>query len=417
MPEQEFDPFSIDMFIDHLDHAITVTDGVYFHASFSAMTAFETDAGLVLVDTGVAQTAPTHAAAIREETDAPVHTAIYTHGHLDHAYGLEAFLQDDQDPPRVIAHENMPARFDRYAESAGHNEAINARQFGGTVTATDSLEDEGGSRFRPPAYPPTTLYDGAITIEVGRLTFEITHGKGETDDHSWVFCPEKDVLCSGDFHINVAPNAGNPQKVQRYPWAWADTLQAMAGREPRHLCPGHGEPVVDDPAEIQDRLLTSAEYLETIVDRTLDALNAGSPPHVDIVTEVDIPEYDQPWLAEVYDEREFIARNVVRYYGGWWSGRPSELKPAGRETLAAEIAALAGDAEALVNRAETLAAEDLRLACHLADFALEADPGNEAVQTAVAALYDRRAAAEDNLMSGNIFSSAAEYAREGRPFR
>jgi glyoxylase-like metal-dependent hydrolase (beta-lactamase superfamily II) len=417
MPEADIDPFETDMFVDPHDNVVEVTDRTYFHASFSAITAFETDDGLVLVDTGVEQTSARMAETLREATDAPVHTAIYTHGHLDHAYGLEHYLTESQDDPRVIAHENVPDRFARYARTAGHNEAINARQFGGAASETDTLTDESGSRFREPAYPPTTLYDDALTIEVGDTTFRLRHARGETDDHTYVHCPERGVLCSGDFHINVAPNAGNPQKVQRYPWEWADTLREMAGLEPEHLCPGHGRPVVDDPEEVRDRLLQSAAYLDEIVDQTLAALNDGSPPHVDIVHELDLPDYDEPWLAESYDEAAFIARNVVRYYGGWWSGRPSELKPAPREELAAELAALAGDARTLADRALALAEEDIRVACHLADYALEAAPDDEAVQEAVVDVYERRARGEANLMSGNIYSSAAEYAREGRPFR
>ncbi|MEF8888022.1 MAG: alkyl sulfatase dimerization domain-containing protein [Haloarculaceae archaeon] len=417
MPEADIDPFETDMFVDPRDSVVEVTDRTYFHASFSAITAFETDAGLVLVDTGVEQTSARMAETLRETTDAPVHTAIYTHGHLDHAYGLEQYLTEGQDDPRVIAHENVPDRFARYARTAGHNEAINARQFGGAASETDDLTDESGSRFREPNYPPTTLYDDAFTIEVGETTFQLRHAKGETDDHTYVYCPDREVLCSGDFHINVAPNAGNPQKVQRYPWEWADTLREMAGLEPEHLCPGHGRPVVGDPEEVQERLLGSAAYLDEIVDQTLAALNDGSPPHVDIVHELDLPDYDEPWLAESYDEAAFIARNVVRYYGGWWSGRPSELKPAPREELAGEVAALAGDARTLADRALALADDDIRVACHLADYALEAAPDDDAVQEAVVEVYERRALAEENLMSGNIYSSAAEYAREGRPFR
>jgi hypothetical protein len=56
------------------------------------------------------------------------------------------------------------------------------------------------------------------------------------------------------------------------------------------------------------------------------------------------------------------------------------------------------------------------LACHLADYALEADPGCAEVQAAVAEIYERRAAAETSLMATNLFHSAAEYARRGRPF-
>jgi alkyl sulfatase BDS1-like metallo-beta-lactamase superfamily hydrolase len=62
------------------------------------------------------------------------------------------------------------------------------------------------------------------------------------------------------------------------------------------------------------------------------------------------------------------------------------------------------------------AANDFRLACHLADFALEAEPGNSQVQAKVAAVYEQRAATETSLMTINIFNSAAAYAKAGRPF-
>jgi alkyl sulfatase BDS1-like metallo-beta-lactamase superfamily hydrolase len=110
-------------------------------------------------------------------------------------------------------------------------------------------------------------------------------------------------------------------------------------------------------------------------------------------------------------------RNVIRYYGGWWSGRPCELKPAPRAKLAEEIAALCGGALTLAERAESLARDgEYRIACHLADFALEAEPANDAVRGKVASIYDNRANTEPSLMAVNIFNSAAAYARAGRPF-
>jgi alkyl sulfatase BDS1-like metallo-beta-lactamase superfamily hydrolase len=144
----------------------------------------------------------------------------------------------------------------------------------------------------------------------------------------------------------------------------------------------------------------------------------GSPPHVDIVTGIDLPKSESPWLQPVYDDTEFLVRNVIRYYGGWWSGRPSELKPAGRDKLAQEIANLCGGAAKLAERAVTLSqANDFRLACHLADYALEAAPSDTSVQEMVATVYDKRAEAETSLMAINIFNSAAAYAKAGRPFR
>jgi glyoxylase-like metal-dependent hydrolase (beta-lactamase superfamily II) len=394
---------------------VLVAERTHFTSQFSGVTAFETDEGLVLVDTGTKQFAPVLAAMLRQKTQAPVHTAIYTHGHVDHAYGLDAFLVPGQAKPRVIAHRAMPARFARYAATAQHNAALNARQFGGTVAAQSN---EAYAAFGQPPIPPDTLYDDTMTITVGGVTFVLNHCKGETDDHTWVWCPERRVLCPGDLFIWAVPNDGNPQKVQRYPWERAKGLRAMAACQPLALCPGHGGPVIGEAAKIYAMLTETADFLDTIVSRTLAAMENGSPPHVDIVTGVELPVSDSPWLQPVYDDSEFLVRNTIRFYGGWWSGRPSELKPAPRENLAKEIASLSGGAIKLAERAEKIAAKgDYRLACHLADYALEAAPGDTAIQEKVAALYDARARTEESLMTVNIFNSAAAYAKAGRAFK
>ncbi|MEM9074667.1 MAG: alkyl sulfatase dimerization domain-containing protein [Myxococcota bacterium] len=397
---------------------IDIAEGTWFASAFSGATAFETPEGLVLIDSGLKRTGPMLAGMIRSRTKAPVHTAIFTQGHVDHTFGLPAFLLQEQPAPRIVGHRAMPARFARYAKTVGHNIAINARQFGGTVTASANLEHSADyDTFGPPPLVPTVLYETRVDLSVGGLTFEVHHCRGETDDHSWVYCPERDVLCPGDLFIWGVPNAGNPQKVQRYPWEWAEGLRSMAAVGARSLCPGHGGPIVDDPATVKRALLETASFLDAIVDRTLAALNDGSPPHVDIVHRVALPTSESPWLQNVYDDAEFIVRNIVRYYGGWYSGRPSELKPPPRASLATEIATLAGGSSALLDRAEALAAKGtLREACSLADFALEATPDDEEVQRRVAALYRQRADGEESLMAENLFRSAAAYAEDGRPY-
>jgi glyoxylase-like metal-dependent hydrolase (beta-lactamase superfamily II) len=393
---------------------VEVAPRTWFASQFSGCTAFETDEGLVLVDTGTRQFAPAIAQMLRQKTQAPVHTAIYTHGHIDHAYGLDAFLIPGQTRPRVIAHRAMPARFARYAQTSGHNAALNARQFGGTVAHQGG---EAYQAFAAPPVPPDTLYDERLSISVGGVDFELKHCRGETDDHTWVWCPERGVVCPGDLFIWAVPNDGNPQKVQRYPLDRAKGLREMAACAPQALCPGHGGPVIGDAAKIAHMLSETAQFLEAVVQRTLAAMEKGSPPHVDIVTGIDLPKSDSPWLQPVYDDTEFLVRNVIRLYGGWWSGRPSELKPAPRAELAREIAKSCGGALSLAERAEALAAAgDFRLACHFADFALEAAPQDPAIQEKVANVYEKRATQETSLMTINIFHSAAAYARAGRPF-
>jgi alkyl sulfatase BDS1-like metallo-beta-lactamase superfamily hydrolase len=171
--------------------------------------------------------------------------------------------------------------------------------------------------------------------------------------------------------------------------------------------------VVQDPTKVKRVVLESADYLDSIVRQTLAALNDGAPPHVDIVHRVKPPETASPWLRPVYDEAEFIVRNVIRFHGGWWSSRPSELKPAPRTALAREIAALSGGAGVLLERARRLAADGkTRLAGHLADYALEAAPQDPAIREGVAELYEKRAAGETSLMAENLFAAAAADARQ-----
>jgi glyoxylase-like metal-dependent hydrolase (beta-lactamase superfamily II) len=54
-------------------------------------------------------------------------------------------------------------------------------------------------------------------MKIGDDTVEFHHARGETDDHLWAFFPDRKWIATGDFIIWNFPNAGNPQKVQRWP--------------------------------------------------------------------------------------------------------------------------------------------------------------------------------------------------------
>jgi alkyl sulfatase BDS1-like metallo-beta-lactamase superfamily hydrolase len=230
----------------------------------------------------------------------------------------------------------------------------------------------------------------------------------------------------------MSPNAGNPQKVQRYPWTWAEVLAEMSGIGAGTLRPGRGPPI-EGEEDVREALLDSAAYLHALVEETIEALNDGSPPHVDVLHTVEYPEPDEPYLRELYDESESVVRNVVRYFGGWWTSRPSELKPAPRAAVAEGMAALAGGAGELADRALELLDDEGdgrnrhdgqnhyndrdRLALHVADHALEAAPDDETVRERVAERYERRAERVGSSMASDIYRSAVAYAEAGRPFR
>ncbi len=126
----------------------------------------------------------------------------------------------------------------------------------------------------------------------------------------------------------VFPNAGNPQKVQRYPELWADALREMMALDAELLMPAHGLPIRGRD-RIQRVLGDIVEVLDTLVTETVAMMNAGATLDeiVHTVT-VDPDKLALPWLNPVYDEPEFVVRNVWRMYGGWWDATPSHLKPA-----------------------------------------------------------------------------------------
>src|SRR2546423_97865 len=119
--------------------------------------------------------------------------------------------------------------------------------------------------------------DGLVLVDVGGMRFELHHARGETDDHTWTWVPATKVLCCGDFFIWASPNAGNPQKVQRYPREWAVALREMAALGAEVLLPGHGLPVVGAD-RVRQALTETAELLESLHDQAVDLMNAGARP-------------------------------------------------------------------------------------------------------------------------------------------
>lgn len=378
-----------------------VGEGVVLIEAFSNVVAFDSGDGLVVFDVSHALSAPRVIEQLRAWRTAPVHTAVYTHGHVDHVTGAQAFDADatarGHEPIRYVGHEAVSARFDRYVATNGYNGHINMRQF----------------RLPAPAWPtefvrPHVTYRDEHGLEVGSLRFDLAHARGETDDHTWAWEPSLQALCVGDLFIWQFPNAGNPQKVQRFAWDWAVALRRMAAMGAELLLPAHG-PALGGAVRIARVLGDTAEALESLHAQTLELMNAGARLD-EVIHSVRLPRHlaDKPYLKPTYDEPEFVVRNLWRLYGGWYDGNPANLKPAREVDLAREVAALAGGADVLATRAEQLAAEgDLRLACHLAEMATTAEPDSPRLHAVRAAVYDARRRSETSYMATGIYRAAA----------
>ena len=388
-----------------------LADGVLYYKGIAAATTVDTGDGLVMLDTGaINDTQPLHEAVRRWRPDTPLAAAVFSHQHVDHIFGVGPFEKEAEDRhwarPLVYGHELLRANFDRYRKTIGWNTAINVRQFALPMAAF---------RWQENYRYPDVSYAERLTFRRGDLNFELRHGRGETEDATWTWIPERNLLFPGDLFIWAAPNAGNPQKVQRYVGEWAGALREMAALGADLMVPGHGLPIFG-ASRIRAALTDTADLLDSLESQVLALMNTGATLDR-ILHEVEMPAHllEKPYLRPVYDHPQFILRNVWRLYGGWYDGEPDNLLPAPRLEQAREWVALAGGLDAVLSRAAALRDEgNLRLACHLVEFAVIAEPGSKAAHDLRADIYGARSKLAVSSMERNILNHASLASLQGK---
>lgn len=406
----EIDPAAISPF-ETSNEIVGLTDNTWFFKGFSNMIVRDTKDGLIIVDPGdcspVIKTDGSLAGvenlkfnALRSLTSSRFNTCIYTHGHLNHICGTNRYIEESRSKrrpiPQVIAHEAILSRLDRYREMPPPMECM--------------FETGQG---RPPGftidfYPPNFLYKDRLDIEIGGVKVLIRHDRGETDDHSWVFFPDTRVLCTGDFFSWALPDAGSLQEAQCFILEWARALRKMASLGPEILAPGHGFLIIGEDRVIR-ALDDTATLFESILRQTLALMNKGMPLDA-VARSVKPPErlVHLPYLQAAGREVEFFVRSIWHLYNGWYDGVPSRLKPAPELDQAAEIARLTGGAEKLAERARELLEDgELRLACHLVQWAHWAAPEDPDIQELMRRVYHARARSETSCLASAIFKAAA----------
>ena len=371
----------------------------------------DTGAGLVMLDAGsVLDIDRTYEEVRKWRPQAPVVAAVFSHHHVDHIFATHRFDAEAEERgwprPTVYAHELTPDHFDRYVKTIGWNTAINRRQF-----AIDLPQFRWPEQYRY----PDVVYRHRITFTRGELTFHLHHARGETDDHTWTWIPERKILAPGDLFIWAVPNAGNPQKVQRYASDWAAALDEMAALGAETMLPGHGFPIFGKE-RVFEALTNTAEFLRGVEDQVLALMNKGWS--VDqIMSAVEFPKHlmDKPYLRPVYDDPHFLVRMIWRRYGGWWDGEFDTMLPAAKADQAGEWIALAGGTDKVITRASVLSSDgNHALACHLAEMAHHAEPDNTEVHRVRTEVYRANSQSQTSSMARNILNHAALASEQGK---
>ncbi|MEM9667877.1 MAG: MBL fold metallo-hydrolase [Pseudomonadota bacterium] len=339
---------------------------------------FETDEGVVVVDTGMAGAGPVLLEQIRAVTDQPIVAILFTHGHVDHMTGAWAFDEAGELPQRIIGHENIFPRLQRYGELRGSISKYMSQPEAELPMRPDDL------------ILPTETFSDRLDIEIGGERFVLQHHRGETDDQFYVFVPGRRVLVTADYYQGFLPNLGNGKRVQRFGREWIAALRDMADLDATVLLPMHGR-AIEGADQIREDLNFLADALQHIETAVIDGLNRGLRKD-EIVSSLDWPETfaKDPRLATYYVTPRDIAKMYLKQWTGWWNDQPAHWNPARLPERSKLIVDLAGGIDSFLERAEKVAETDLALASHMADWAFFAEPDNDDVRAFAIDTYTTR---------------------------
>lgn len=368
---------------------IEVTDGIFTAVGYAASTVsmIVGDEGIIIIDTtqsvGSAQDVLSE---FRKITDMPVKAIIYTHGHRDHVSGAKVFAAAGKNP-EIYARDNLFNALDTtHLDQTGPFKILQkrtVRQYGIRVLEPHTekismglgpavMNTKGlGEGF----VPPTRTFDGdQMTVTDAGIEMELYQAPGETDDHLFVWLPQKKVLFCGDNFYQTFPNLYAIRgTVYRDFNHWADSLDHMTRFPIDYLVPGHTRPIYG-PEAVQ-ALADYRDAIRFVIAKTAEGMNKGLTPD-ELVDHVKLPEN----LASKYYLQEFlgtVAWSVRAYFSGtlgWFDGNPSNLFPTPPAGRARRMAEMVGGEDVLFDRLKKAAAGgDHQWTAELADMVILLD--------------------------------------------
>ncbi|MFT5014711.1 MAG: alkyl sulfatase BDS1-like metallo-beta-lactamase superfamily hydrolase [Planctomycetaceae bacterium] len=388
-----------------------VKPGIYILPAQGNALAIETDEGLVVIDSGPGGKASRRMIEnVRSVTDKPVTMICYSHGHLGYNDGVDEWLahnaERDEQPARLIAHENLVTRYHRYRQTKGLQSILADMQF-------------PGAKLRFTIRDPDLVFSERLSLPVKGRRVELLWVPSETDDCIAAWLPDDGVLYSGAaFPGTTIPNIGTPLRTQRFTIRWAESCELMASFDAELLVQEFG-PVIEGKQAVKDRLMKTAESLRWLRDEVVRRMNTGMNER-EILEDMRYPDYfnELEYMKARYGAPEYIVRDIYREENGWWDRNPTTLHPEALNAAGDAVLSAIGDPEAVIARAEELRdAGDIQLALHVIDLVANAGSVNDVVlkaRTLKAELCRQRAKEIRPYVSKALFESSARLLEKGK---
>ena len=331
-----------------------INEFIVMSEAFSNAYLIETPEGNVQLNAGMGMEAPVIEANFKAFSDAPLHTLIFTQGHVDHVGGT-AWFRENNPGLRVIASAKNTEHQAYDARLAAFRGNRSAFAFTGKFADAFNYYQAHGLTEFPAQDQPTAdlLVEDRLVFELGGTTFELIAVPGaETNDSLIVWLPQHRICFTGNLfgcpfgHFpNLVTIRGDRYREALVVAAAVETVRAL---EPDMICYGHHGPVVGRQL-IQDELTALYQAINHVHDKTVQGMNEGRDVHT-LMSEIRLPPEME--VGQGYGKVNWSVRAIWESYGGWFHHRSTtELYSVPQSSVAADIVELAGGAAGRLERA------------------------------------------------------------------
>ena len=193
---------------------------------------------------------------IREVTDKPIRYVTMSHYHAVRVLGASAYGAE-----HIIASKGTLELIRERGEADMKSEI---ERFPRLFQAVESI---------PGLTWPTMVFDGELTLWLGRLEVKIMHlGRGHTKGDTVVWLPQDRVLFSGD----LVEFAATPYTGDAYLEDWPATLDRIAALVPAALVPGRGD-ALQTPEQVAKGLADTRAFVSEMFAAVRQGAAARKP--------------------------------------------------------------------------------------------------------------------------------------------
>ena len=324
----------------------------------------------------------------KQKNSNPIKAIIYTHNHGDHTFGTAYYLNNQEEKPKIIAHEDTDYYVQRIMGILNPIISLRSTRMFGTLLSEEDFINVGiGQNLSVSKSPtgyvkPDITFKDTLKMSISGIDIELFHAPGETNDQIFVWLPNHKSLMPGDNVYKTFPNLYTIRgTTHRDVIGWVQSIDHMNSFEPEFLFPSHTKPIVGKD-KIREILIIYRDAIQFIHDQTIRLMNQGYYPD-QIIEMIQLPEEiaKSPYLFEFYGTLRWSVKSIFNGYLGWFNGNPSELDPLSREEKAIRISQLAGGKEILLEQLhKAVEDEDMQWALELSDYLIALDFFNREVK-------------------------------------